>query len=421
MLHLLGLRSHNTIDRDWPVDCYRCEAGEPARRGCAAASSPPGAGERGGMSEVTISLDGHAEELAVFGSRDQYLRQVRDAVGVKVLARHGEVRIDGDADRVEQARRIFEGLRSIFRARKTISSSDVSELIDETLQRGGARTGRIGRDSRRQPRGAAALGGPVALSGGAASRTSWCSASARRVPARPIWRWRPPCRFLRRGRIKKIVLVRPAVEAGEHLGFLPGDLEAKINPYLRPLLDALHDLMEYDQIRRYMDNDLIEIAPAGLHAGPDPERRSHHSRRRAERDRAADEDVPDAHGPKRADRRDGRRHASRPAARHEERAGRRGRALASRLPGWRRSCSIARTSCAIRSCRKSSTPTRPASASSERRGRPTSPAAGAILESRPTGAAGSAAIVLLLSTGRASTRSASGAQRKPRGEHPPSP
>ena len=72
---------------------------------------------------------------------------------------------------------------------------------------------------------------------------------------------------LRQGQIKKIVLVRPAVEAGEHLGFLPGDLEAKINPYLRPLLDALHDLMDYDQIRRYMDNDLIEIAPLAYMRG----------------------------------------------------------------------------------------------------------------------------------------------------------
>ena len=61
--------------------------------------------------------------------------------------------------------------------------------------------------------------------------------------------------------------MRPAVEAGEHLGFLPGDLEAKINPYLRPLLDALHDLIEYDQIRRYMDNDLIEIAPLAYMRG----------------------------------------------------------------------------------------------------------------------------------------------------------
>src|ERR1017187_10292046 len=90
-------------------------------------------GERSGMPEVTISLEGHAEELAVFGSRDQYLRQVRDAVGVKVLGRHGEVRIEGDPARIEQARRIFEGLRSIFRARKTVASNEVSELINVTL------------------------------------------------------------------------------------------------------------------------------------------------------------------------------------------------------------------------------------------------------------------------------------------------
>ncbi len=72
---------------------------------------------------------------------------------------------------------------------------------------------------------------------------------------------------LRRGEIKKIVLVRPAVEAGEHLGFLPGDLEAKINPYLRPLFDALHDLLDYNQLRRYLGNDLVEIAPLAYMRG----------------------------------------------------------------------------------------------------------------------------------------------------------
>ena len=70
------------------------------------------------MAEVTISLEGHAEELAVFGSRDQFLRQVRDAVGVKVLARHGEVRIEGDPTGIEQARRIFEGCARSTRAKR---------------------------------------------------------------------------------------------------------------------------------------------------------------------------------------------------------------------------------------------------------------------------------------------------------------
>jgi phosphate starvation-inducible PhoH-like protein len=73
--------------------------------------------------------------------------------------------------------------------------------------------------------------------------------------------------LLRQGAVKKIVLVRPAVEAGERLGFLPGDLVAKINPYLRPLFDSLNDMMEPDQVRRYMENDIIEIVPLAYMRG----------------------------------------------------------------------------------------------------------------------------------------------------------
>jgi phosphate starvation-inducible PhoH-like protein len=73
--------------------------------------------------------------------------------------------------------------------------------------------------------------------------------------------------LLRQGVVKKIVLVRPAVEAGERLGFLPGDLVAKINPYLRPLFDSLNDMMEPDQVRRYMENDIIEIVPLAYMRG----------------------------------------------------------------------------------------------------------------------------------------------------------
>src|SRR3954451_6678187 len=218
------------------------------------------------MPEVTISLDGHAEELAVFGSRDQHLRQVRDAVGVKVLARHGELRVEGENDRVEQARQIFEGLRSLFRARRTVLSGDVTDMIEKIIGAGDSPTAgvleiregnRVVRPrSEGQARYLKALQqNELVFCVGPAGTGKTYLAVALAVSA------------LRKGRIKKIVLVRPAVEAGEHLGFLPGDLEAKINPYLRPLLDALHDLMEYDQIRRYMDNDLIEIAPLAYMRG----------------------------------------------------------------------------------------------------------------------------------------------------------
>ena len=72
---------------------------------------------------------------------------------------------------------------------------------------------------------------------------------------------------LRAERIRKLVLVRPAVEAGESLGFLPGDLQAKINPYLRPLMDALHEMMDHEQIARYREQDLIEVIPLAYMRG----------------------------------------------------------------------------------------------------------------------------------------------------------
>ena len=72
---------------------------------------------------------------------------------------------------------------------------------------------------------------------------------------------------LKQQAIRKIVLVRPAVEAGESLGFLPGDLQAKINPYLRPLLDALREMMDYEQVKRYTEQDLIEMIPLAYMRG----------------------------------------------------------------------------------------------------------------------------------------------------------
>jgi phosphate starvation-inducible PhoH-like protein len=218
------------------------------------------------MPEVIISLDGHDEELAVFGSRDQHLRQIRDALTVKVLARHGEVRIEGERERVEQAKLVFEQLRERFRLKRPTSSTDIADIIDGVLRvadperpeqieiREGGRVVRP-RTAGQERYLKALRDNELVFCIGPAGTGKTYLAVAMAVSA------------LRRGKIKKIVLVRPAVEAGEKLGFLPGDLEAKINPYLRPLLDALHDMMDYDQIRRYIDNDLIEIAPLAYMRG----------------------------------------------------------------------------------------------------------------------------------------------------------
>jgi phosphate starvation-inducible PhoH-like protein len=218
------------------------------------------------MPDVTISLENHDEELAVLGSRDQFLRQVRDTFGVKILARRGALRIEGPPDRIDQARQVFEGLRQLYQRHRTISSADVADTIDGVLSRidrGRSDTVEIREGNRLvRPRSEgqvrylkALRDNALVFAVGPAGTGKTYLAVASAVAA------------LRKGEIRKIVLVRPAVEAGERLGFLPGDLEAKINPYLRPLLDALHDLMDYDQIRRYMGSDLIEIAPLAYMRG----------------------------------------------------------------------------------------------------------------------------------------------------------
>ncbi|GIW89013.1 MAG: phosphate starvation protein PhoH [Isosphaeraceae bacterium] len=215
------------------------------------------------MPEVTISLDNPEEELAILGARDILLRQVRDALRIKVTARRGEVRLEGDAESIEQARQIFEEMRKLHRRHHQLGPGDVAALIDAATASTSHSELEIRENNRvvrprspGQTRYLQALRDHAlvfAIGPAGTGKTYLAVAAA--------------VSLLRRAQIKKIVLVRPAVEAGERLGFLPGDLEAKINPYLRPLLDALHDLMEYNQLRRYMAHDLIEIAPLAYMRG----------------------------------------------------------------------------------------------------------------------------------------------------------
>ena len=98
---------------------------------------------------------------------------------------------------------------------------------------------------------------------------------------------------LEREQIRRILLVRPAVEAGEKLGFLPGDLAQKIDPYLRPLYDALYEMLGFEYVAKLIEKSGDRSRAAGLHARSYPEQQLHHSRRKSEHHRRADEDVPD--------------------------------------------------------------------------------------------------------------------------------
>ncbi len=217
--------------------------------------------------EHTIILDSRDEALLLFGSRDQFLRIIRETLGVRLIARGDTLFIQGNEQQVEQATRAFQQLRSVLRQQNKITAEDVRVVL-EVVQQGGSRiigvednvgeTG--GRYLRPRTDGQgryvrAMRDNDMVLCVGPAGTGKTYLAVGMAVS------------LLRQGQAKKIVLVRPAVEAGERLGFLPGDIVAKVNPYLRPLFDALHDMMEPDQVHRYMDHDIIEIIPLAFMRG----------------------------------------------------------------------------------------------------------------------------------------------------------
>jgi phosphate starvation-inducible PhoH-like protein len=220
------------------------------------------------MSEasLTLTLEDRDEALRLFGNRDQHLRLIRDALGVRLIARGDTVQIDGAEDKVGQADRVFQQLRQMLRRQGQIKPEDVRTVLD-VIQHGGDRLGAPnlspmdgGRYVRPRTDGQARyvramMENDLTLCIGPAGTGKTYLGVGMAV------------NLLRQGQVRKIVLVRPAVEAGERLGFLPGDIVAKVNPYLRPLFDSLHDMMEPEQVKRYMENDIIEIVPLAFMRG----------------------------------------------------------------------------------------------------------------------------------------------------------
>ena len=222
------------------------------------------------MSEKTIALDSRDEATLLFGSRDQYLREVRQALGMKELVGRGDqVMLKGTDDQIAQAERVFAQLRHTLRQQGSLSTEDVKSVLEIVTGSGESLAAAVpagkpgeGVSKYVRPRTDGQARYVKAMRehdctlcvGPAGSGKTWLA-----VGMAVSW--------LRSGQVKKIVLVRPAVEAGERLGYLPGDLVAKINPYLRPLFDALNDMMEAEQVKRYMESEIIEICPLAYMRG----------------------------------------------------------------------------------------------------------------------------------------------------------
>jgi phosphate starvation-inducible PhoH-like protein len=216
--------------------------------------------------EKTFKLRSEEHRRLVLGPRDRNLRLIRDTFGVRLAVRDDDVHVLGTAEAVRSTQMVLEELERMADDGQGVSEREVQQIIDTV-----ARSGRTpslqtievyvaGRPVRPQTPGQLAYCKAIEKNDlvfciGPAGSGKTYLAVAMAVQA------------LKRQQIKRIVLVRPAVEAGEKLGFLPGDIEAKVNPYLRPLLDALHDMMGFEQVRAYVASDVIEIIPLAYMRG----------------------------------------------------------------------------------------------------------------------------------------------------------
>jgi len=218
------------------------------------------------QTSMTLTLDDRDEALLLFGSRDQHLRMIREALGIRLVARGELVHIDGTEEQVDQADRVFQQLRLILAKQSKLSMEDVRTVL-AVVKAGGDRLGEQnlaviepGRHVRPRTDGQARYVNAmrdndlIMCIGPAGTGKTYLAVGM-------------AVNLLRQSAVKRILLVRPAVEAGERLGFLPGDIAAKVNPYLRPLFDSLNDMLEPDQVKRYMENDIIEIVPLAYMRG----------------------------------------------------------------------------------------------------------------------------------------------------------
>ncbi|MEM7453408.1 MAG: PhoH family protein [Planctomycetota bacterium] len=220
------------------------------------------------MTEATISSVDQSIVLPLFGAKDQHLRRLREKFQVNITHRNGQIRVSGEDDTsVEQAASALEQLTEIVRRKGNLTPEvfqrTIAEVTGEAVPAAAARSIDIldiGREIRPRTEGQARYANAIRKNDlvfctGPAGTGKTYLAVAMAVEA------------MKHREIRKIVLVRPAVEAGESLGFLPGDMHAKINPYLRPLLDAIHEMVGYDQVQELVARDIIEVAPLAYMRG----------------------------------------------------------------------------------------------------------------------------------------------------------
>lgn len=222
------------------------------------------------MAERTISVDRMENIINVFGSFDENLKLIEEAMDVHITDRDSELKITGEEENVSYAERTINGLLSLAERGEQIDKQNVRYVIGLVKEGNDDKLSAISSDvvcitAKGKPIKAKTLGqkryidavfnNTITLGIGPAGTGKTYLAVAAAVNA------------FRSKKVNRIILTRPAVEAGERLGFLPGDLQSKVDPYLRPLYDALFDMLGPETYQKYLEKGNIEVAPLAYMRG----------------------------------------------------------------------------------------------------------------------------------------------------------
>ena len=218
--------------------------------------------------ERTIPLENAGDAQRLFGMYDANVKQIREKTGARITVRNGAIHVIGNRPEVDAAVKAFSKVREILDARGELAEDDLEQILNprtrprEVTPAGHVpgtifrRFAEIEAKSEGQKKYLAEIdANDIVFSIGPAGTGKTFLAVAKAVQC------------LKAGQVRRIVLVRPAVEAGERLGFLPGDIQAKVNPYLRPIYDSLNAFLEYGQLQRLINGDVVEIVPLAFMRG----------------------------------------------------------------------------------------------------------------------------------------------------------
>ena len=222
------------------------------------------------MTERIVNADRVEDLIAVFGSFDENIKRIEEALSVTIVNRGTDLRITGDAESADKAARALEGLLALAAKGEAIDEQRVRYLITLVQEGNEDYVSQMAKDvvcitAKGKPIKAKTVGqqnymkaiskNTVTLGVGPAGTGKTYLAVAAAVAA------------FRARTVNRIILTRPAVEAGERLGFLPGDLQNKVDPYLRPLYDALYEMLGAETFQKYQERGSIEVAPLAYMRG----------------------------------------------------------------------------------------------------------------------------------------------------------